>query len=210
MTHSLHRCGTIESLKGDYVLLARVAGRPPVAPELARIAEIIFEVGPTNTGSSRIKTNMALGFDKEEFIRQIPGASVLLASFSSKEKIGQALKKLIEADLGISIVVSGLIDEVIPLAQELGLRPHTINLSMGIIGKTEKLPEQEILDLTTMCGHALIAANLVRKSIREVASGAKTPREASTTLAKPCVCGIFNLDRSDLLLAKQAGVGPAT
>ncbi len=202
MTHSLHRCGSVESLKGDYVLLARVKGRPPLAPELAKIAEIIFEVGPTNTGSSRIKTNMALGLDREEFIRRIPEASVLLASFSSKDKLRQALARLKEADLGISIVVSGLIDEVIPLAQELGLRPHTINLSMGIIGKTAKLPGEEILEFTTMCGHALIASNLVRKAIQEVANGAKTAREASIELAKPCVCGIYNLDRSDLLLAR--------
>jgi hypothetical protein len=206
MTHSLHRCGTIESLKGDYVLLARVPGRPPLVPELAKIAEIIFEVGPNNTGSSLLKTNMALGFDREEFIKRIPGASVLLASFATKEKLRQALVRLKEEDLGICIVVSGLIDEVIPLAQELGLRPHTINLSMGILGKTEKLPEEEILELTTMCGHALIAANLARKAMREVASGGKTPREASIMLAKPCVCGIYNLDRSDLLLEQQGRV----
>lgn len=210
MTHSLHRCGNIESLQGDYVLLARVPGRPPLVPELAKIAEIIFEVGPTNTGSSILRTNMALGFDREEFIRRIPETSVLLASFSSKEKLRQVLVKLKEADLGMCIVVSGLIDEVIPLAQELGLRPHTINLSMGIIGKTEKLPEEDILEFTTMCGHAMIAANLVRKAIRDVTDGAKSAQEASLELAKPCPCGIYNLDRSALLLAERAGTGPTS
>jgi len=53
------------------------AGRPPLVPELAKIAEIIFEVGPrTYTGSSLIKTNMALGFDREEFINRIPSGPV--------------------------------------------------------------------------------------------------------------------------------------
>jgi hypothetical protein len=210
MTHSLHRCGTIESLKRDYVLLARVPGRPPLVPQLAKIAEIIFEVGPTNTGSSILRTNMALGIDREAFIKHIPETSVILASFSSKEKLRQVLAKLKEADLGMCIVVSGLIDEVISLAQELGLRPHTISLSMGIIGKTEKLPGEDILEITTMCGHGLVASNLVRKAIEDVASGAKSAREASIELAKPCPCGIFNMDRSDLLLALRAGKAPSS
>jgi hypothetical protein len=97
-----------------------------------------------------------------------------------------------------------VIDEVIPLAQEVGMKPHTINLSLGIIGKTELLPEEGILELTTMCGHALISAALVRKGIREVACGEKTPREASNMVGKPCVCGIYNLDRSDRLLSRRA------
>jgi len=84
------------------------------------------------------------------------------------------------------------------------MKPHTINLSLGIIGKTELLPEEGILELTTMCGHALISAALVRKGIREVACGEKTPREASNMVGKPCVCGIYNLDRSDRLLSRRA------
>jgi hypothetical protein len=174
-------------------------------PALSKVAEIIFDVGVSNTGSSGLETNIPLGFDKKQFIQDIPKSHGLLCSFSSKEQLRQALSRLKEADLGISITVSGLIDEVIPLAQELGLKPHTINLSLGIIGKTEKLPPEEILEFTTMCGHALISANLVKKGIQDVASGAKNPREASMMIGKPCVCGIYNLDRSDRLLAQRAG-----
>ena len=206
MTHSLHRRGPIDELKQDYVVVAMTSrvNKEEAKPKLADIARIVFDVGPSNTGSSVLRTNVPLGFDREDFINRIPEAHGLLSSWSSKEKLREVLKRLKEADLGVSITVSGLIDEVIPLAQELGLKPHTINLSMGILGRTEKLASEDVLEFTTMCGHALIAANLVKKGIAEVASGRMTPRQASMMMGKPCVCGIYNLDRSDRLVQQRA------
>lgn len=206
MTHSLHRTGSLDSLKNDYVMIARTSkvNRAATAPVLTRVAEIVFEVGISNTGSSVLETNMALGLDKEEFIKHIPSAHGMLCSFSSKEQLREVLRRIKEADLGISITVSGLMDEVIPLAQELGIKPHTANLSMGIIGRTDLLAEEEVLEMTTMCGHALISANLVRKGITEVANGTMDACEASKMLGKPCVCGIYNLDRSVQLLKQRA------
>lgn len=207
MTHSLHRRGSTESLRGDYVLIARTSrvNKAAVAPGLSKVAEIILEVGVSNTGSSVLETNFPLGMDREEFVRRIPTAHGLLCSFSSKEKLAEVLRRLKEADLGLSITVSGLLDEVIPLAQEMGIKPHTANLSMGILGRTDKLADEETLEFTTMCGHALIAANLVKKGIADVTCGAKTPREASDMIGAPCVCGIYNLDRSDILLRERVG-----
>ncbi|MHB0868006.1 MAG: hypothetical protein ACYC66_01240 [Chloroflexota bacterium] len=212
MTHSLHRRGSLESLKNDFVMVARTSkvNKATTAPALSRVAEIVLEVGVSNTGSSVLETNIPLGLKKDEFVRQIPSAHGMLCSFSSKERMRETLRRLKEEDLGISITASGVIDEVIPMAQELGIKPHTINLSMGILGKTTKLAEEEVLELTTMCGHALISANLVRKGLQEVACGAKTPREASNMLGTPCVCGIYNLDRSDVLLRQRAAARKST
>jgi hypothetical protein len=206
MTHSLHRRGPIEELKEDYVLVTMTskANKEATKAVLGEVAKIFFEVGVSNTGSSGLETNIAIGFDKDEFVRSIPRSHGLLASFSSKAKLREALAKLKEADLGISVTVSGVIEEVIPMAQDVGLKPHTINLSLGIMGKTERLPDEEILEYTTMCGHALISANLARKGIKEVACGSKSPRDASLMVSKPCVCGIYNLDRSDLMLQRSA------
>lgn len=212
MTHSLHRRGKIEDLREDYVVVAMTSkeNKEATKPVLKDVAKIYFEVGVSNTGSSGLEINIPMGFDKEWFIESIPKSHGLLCSFSSKAKLREALKKLKEADLGISITVSGVIDEVIPMAQEVGLKPHTINLSLGIIGKTEKLPDEEILQYNTMCGHALISNNLIRKGIGDVLCGSKTAREASMMIAKPCVCGIYNLDRSDLMLAASADQRRAT
>ncbi len=206
MTHSLHREGCLGSLKGDFVMITRTSkvNRHLAAQHLSKVAEIIFEAGANNTGSSGLRTNIPLGLEREDFIKRISTMYGFLCTFSSKEQLREVLRKLKEADFGFSITVSGVIDDVIPLAQELGIKPHTINLSLGIIGKTEKLAEEGIREFTTMCGHAMIAANLVRKGIREVKEGTKTPREASMMMGQPCVCGIFNLDRADLLVTQAA------
>jgi hypothetical protein len=115
------------------------------------------------------------------------------------------LIELKEADLGLSVVVSGIyktVDECLEIAE---LKHHTANFSLGIWGKTEKLPEEEILEITTMCGHGMIATNLVRAMIEEVSAGRKTPDEAARLLAPNCTCGIFNPSRTARLLAKAAG-----
>lgn len=209
MTHSLHRCGTVESLKEDYVLITMInkVNAAFTRPALSKVAEIMFEAGLCNIGSTFLSTNLPIGFDKAEFIKGISGANTLLCSFPSRDSLKKALIALKEADLGISVTVSGLIDEVKALAEELELKPHTVNLSLGVIGKTEKLAEPEIMDVTTMCGHALIAANLVKKGIQDVKSGDKTPEEASWMAAKPCICGIFNVDRAAQLIKQQAAKG---
>ncbi len=206
MTHSLHRTGTEESLQGDYVMITRTtkANRAAINHLLPEVAKMVFEIGPSNIGSSALQTNVPLGLDPEDFVKRIGGVYGFLCTWSSREKLREVLKRLKEKDFGFSVTVSGLIDEVIPLAQELGIKPHTINLSLGILGDTDQLAEEEVLELTTMCGHAMIAANLVKKGIADVKSGAKSAREASMIIGRPCVCGIFNLDRSDCLLAKQA------
>ena len=56
------------------------------------------------------------------------------------------------AKLGISTVVSGLIDEVKSIAEEAGLQPHTALLSLGIHGKRSVLPEDEILEIALGAG----------------------------------------------------------
>ena len=96
-------------------------------------------------------------YDLTELARQICAQDLPAA-----EKLRQVLRQLKEEDLGISITVSGIVDEVFGLANELGLQPHTVNLSLGIHGKTELLPPEETLELTTMCGHALMAKELVK------------------------------------------------
>ena len=206
MTHTLHRCGNIESLKDDYVLIAMVnkVNRDKVRPLLSKVAKIMFESGLCNTGSTLLGTNVPLGFDREDFIKRIAGANALLCSFSNKENLRKALTALKEARLGISITVSGLVDEVESLAEELEIKPHTINLSLGIIGNTKRLAAPEIMEVTTMCGHALISRNLIKKGIKEIADGAMIPEDASMMVARPCICGIFNLNRAAALMQERA------
>ncbi len=205
MTHSLHRQGSVESLKNDYVVFARAARTKLDAsePQLARIAEIVFDEGPVNSGASVHNATMANGrWTKEVAMSSQRNTHHFIACFDSREKVKRVLERLKEEDLGISIVVSGLIDEVTGIARELGLKPHTINLSLGIWGKTELLPEENVLEFTTMCGHGLVAADLACKAMAEVKAGTKTPAEAAVMVGKPCICGIVNLTRGARLLAE--------
>ena len=206
MTHSLHRRGSLESLKEDFVLLATAAAginHQGSKDKLRRILELVYEIGPANIGSYDTGTVFA-GVSIEEIKAALAEVPRVRCSFSSKEKMFQVIKGIKELDLGISITASGVIDEVLDIARQLDIKPHSVNLSLGVWGKTEELPPEEILEHVTMCGHGLIAKDLVAKVIEDVKAGKKTPRQAAELLAHPCVCGIYNPDRAEKMLEKYA------
>jgi len=203
MTHSLHRRGSVESLKNDFVIIARSSvdvNRKGCGPKFQRIRQILSEAGPVNAGMMETGENMARGGFTEKWLARTSDDTIIAATFSSKDKVRQVLSRLKQEDLGISITVSGLIDEVFGLARELGLKPHTVNLSLGVHGKTELLPPEEVLQVTTMCGHALAATALAAKLKEDIRAGRVSPQEAARQLAEPCVCGIFNMERAAALL----------
>jgi hypothetical protein len=103
-------------------------------------------------------------------------------------------------------VISGLIDRVREIADEVGVDPHTINVSLGIHGNTKVLPPADIRQITTMCGHGMVSPLLVRDVIRRVKTHKIDNREGSLTLAKPRSCGIYNPIRSETLLEKMIPV----
>ena len=81
-------------------------------------------------------------------------------------------------------------------------RVHTVEHSLGIHGNTEKLPDEGILEITTMCGHALVSASLVTHLADQIKSGDMDYKAASTELSRGCACGIFNPYRAEKLLEK--------
>ena len=120
------------------------------------------------------------------------------------------LKELHEADLGISIVVSGVFDDVFDVCRRAGIKPHTVNMSLGIWGRVDGLPEDGVLELCTMCGHALISPRLVETLIERVKKGFATPEEMAVELGKQCMCNIFNVERAvsiiHRILSAESGV----
>ncbi len=86
----------------------------------------------------------------------------------------------------------------------MGLQPHTIDLALGVWGNQKLLPKAELMEITTMCGHALTSASLVEDVIDRVRRGSLTPEQGALELAKPCVCGIFNQRRAAELLTDLA------
>jgi hypothetical protein len=208
VSHSAHRCGTVKNLKNDYTMYARTSryvNREGCGPKLRKILEIFLSENPVNFGSSHSGRSYAAGLDPEEYARSLDKGYAVACCFSSIESIKNVLAKLKKEDTGISIVVSGLIEEIKRIAGEVGLKPHTALLSLGVHGKEELLPDEDVLEITTMCGHGLVATHLVEEVMEKVKSGKLELKEAARLLAQPCPCGIFNLDRCVELLSDQMG-----
>lgn len=200
MSHSAHRHGTVENLQNDYTFYCRTskANREGSEPHLRDTFEIILSEKPANYGHTRAGS-FAGGLLPEEFVKTLNKAVGVQCAFSSKEKIKSVLQKTQKLDHGISIVVGGLIDEIVNISKDIGIKPHTAYLSLGIHGETSSLPEEEILEITTMCGHGLVAFQLTKVVIKKINSGKMTPEEGAIFLAKLCPCGIFNTDRCKTL-----------
>jgi len=202
MTHTLHRRGSAESLSGDYVMMMIQAvghneeGHIPKVQEFLRIA---LRHNPVNIGS------VSGGGMKETPEEVIANASKIgHAVFDNQEDVIAVLKELKEADLGLSVVISGIFEKVDDCIEKAGLKHHTANFSLGVWGKTEKLPSNDLLEVTTMCGHAMIAPNLVKEMVKEIKAGTKTPEKAARLLAPNCDCGVFNIKRAADLMKAMA------
>ncbi len=208
MTHSLHREGSLESLAREYVLFiypARGFNYKGSAPKIRRNVELLYQAGPVNLIPTSLRRNMYSGVTNEEILDSITVEGTRVYSvFNNRENLKKALTLLKEADEGISIMVSGIIDSVRDIAAELGITPHMVNLSLGIHGRTERLPAADIREFTTMCGHGVVSPYLVKDMIRKVKTGKISEWDGSVLLAEPCTCGIYNPCRSAELLREKA------
>lgn len=201
MTHSLHRQGTPDNLKNDFVVFAIAAqgyNAEGAEPKFRRFAEIVLRHNPVSFGDMR--TGNFFSTPLEKILSSLRGNSIVHAVFNDEETVTAVLKELREADLGISVVVSGLFGPVHEACRRVGLEIHTIEHSLGVWGKTEKLPDPAILQLTTMCGHGMIAFSLVEHLLAEIEAGRRSVEEAARELAAQCQCGIFNPVRAKGIL----------
>jgi hypothetical protein len=125
------------------------------------------------------------------------------AVFKEREALQACLKEIKEKDLGISVSVSGLYEEFKESCSEIGLSPHTVQVSFGMSGKKDKLPAEDVLEVSTMCGHAMVSPYLIAHLIGKIDKGKMTHMEAAEELTAMCVCGIFNPHRAENLLKKM-------
>jgi hypothetical protein len=204
MTHSLHRRGERESLENDFVVLgcpATGVNKKGSAPKTRKFLSICYENGPVNLGD--MKTGNVFNTTMDDILNHVTDGTIVQCTFDNRERVVALLKQLKDDKPGISIIISGLTDVVQQCMDEAGLgRIHSLEYSMGTWGKTEKLPDYEVLELTTMCGHAMISANLVDKLVRDIKRGRKTVEEAVLEMTRCCTCGNFNLTRAAQLLRK--------
>ncbi len=205
MTNTLHRQGTRESLKHDYVIFAHTAKgitREGSAPKLREFMRICLKYHPENIGENKQGNMLQDDIDIQRLIANLSDGAVASAVFTNLDTLQKVIEELIRSDLGISINISGLMDEVHACCQKAGIARHSAEHSLGFWGARERLPEREILEFNTLCGHGMVSFNLIRKMIEYVKLRRLTPGKAATIMAKCCECGAFNPVRAEVLLEK--------
>ena len=201
MTHSLHREGTRASLAADYVVMALGKDRRRLVAPKAQLSRALPRVYRfIKNGLRAVGLEWVLRAARVyQHAEQFPWTVVL----HSKDELTRHLLLRKRAAAGQSVVVSGLVDQVTDSLETVGLRPHTVQLSLGRFGSVERLPEPEVLAITSMCGHHLVAPSLVRKLRSDVARGKISAREAARAMGAVCQCAIFNEERAAALLGDQ-------
>jgi pyridoxine 5'-phosphate synthase PdxJ len=204
MTHTLHRRGTVGDLQGDYVLLfmqARGVNREGNEAKVGQLWELLshYEAELANFG------NMDDGNSHTTTMEVLKKATAYMghAVFKDRETLKACLRELKDRDIGVSVVVSGIHEDVDKLSREIGLSPHTVEHSLGTHGNTACLPEEHVLEITTMCGHALVSPNLVVEMAEQIQRGKLTYHEAAVELSRICDCGIFNPGRAEKILRRM-------
>jgi hypothetical protein len=140
--------------------------------------------------------------DPERVINEIDGPTTMSAVFSRFEDMEAFVRELRDADLGVSINISAPMDAARRCCHEAGIKRHSVEYSLGFQGRVERLPDRVVLEIGTMCGHGMIAHNLVKKLLDWVKEGRRTPKEATQYLARFCSCGVFNTTRAQQIFDK--------
>jgi hypothetical protein len=217
MTNTLHRYGDSESFYDDYLIFASPSSGKNDAdsvPKLKAFLEMALPFNPVNIGDpvhggalrpSRDLTTIAnwkrdMKPDFRAVIDGINEPASVVAIFNNQEAAAQFLKTVVEADLGLSVNISASVEGAEQCCQAAGIPRHSVGYSLGFEGAIEKLPNTQVLTLTTMCGHGMISASLAKKMIDWVKEGRRTPEQAVTYMTRFCSCGVFNPLRAKRIL----------
>jgi len=219
MTNTLHRFGKPETLSDDYIVFAMAGkgfndeGALEKAQAFLRAA---IKYNPINMGNALVNSlyrpEKNMGFLKlylvgrqekttyEALINEMPGPGSAAVVFNDPKTVALFIKDVKKLDLGLSINISALVDNVRDICGEVDITPHAVEYTLGFHGDTARLPDRETLSLSTMCGHGMVSANFAKKMLTHVREGRMDPEKATRTMAKFCVCGVFNTTRAMRIL----------
>ena len=214
MTNTLHRLGTPQTLKNDFIVFAMAGkgyndeGALEKAQTFLRTA---IKYNPINMGNALVNSlyrpEADLSFIKlyfvgrqekttyEKLISEMPGPGSAAVVFDQSEIVEKFIREVKNLDLGLSINVSALVDDTRDICGEINITPHAVEYTLGFHGATEKLPDHNTLSLSTMCGHGMVSANFAKKMVDRVKEGRMSPEEAACCMSKFCVCGCLILPR---------------
>ncbi len=217
MTNTLHRYGNAESFYDDYVVFAipsKGKNDQGAVPKLKQFLEMALPFKPVNMGdaihggalrpcremnpTSHWKRDISPDF--RAVIDGVDAPTTVAAVFDNRPAAEDFVKQVKAADLGLCVNISTSIEGAEQCCHVADQPRHSVGYSLGFQGKTEKLPNSQVLMLTTMCGHGMIGTNLARKMIDWVKEGRRTPEQAVTYMARFCSCGVYNPSRARRIL----------
>ncbi len=216
MTNTLHRFGKPEGMHDDYLVFLLTSrgvndiGADEKSKKFLRIAEKYHPVNYSgeHQGGSAYRPEKHLNLftlyvrgrremvTVEQMAEEMSPPGRALVVFDNKEALEGFLKEIKEADFGISVNVSALVEDVREMTSRTGIPPHSINYALGFRGNHYRLPDEYVLALTTMCGHGMVSNNFAKKMVDLVKEKRVTPEKAAGYMAKFCVCGAFNTSRA--------------
>ena len=206
MTNTLHRRGTLTSLKNDYVIfctMAKGVNSKGSGPKIQEFIRICLKYNPVNMGDGYMGNILQEDVGVQKFLADRADGEGAAAVFTDLDTLQKVIEELIKADLGISINISGLLDEVQSCCRKAGRERHSVEHSLGVWGAKDRLPERDILEVNTLCGHGMVSFNLIRKMVEYVKLRRLTSQKAANIMAKCCECGAFNPVRAEQLLEKM-------
>lgn len=197
MTHTLHRQADEycpESPVCDIVFLSMAAQGFNSKDSKEKLKSVFrtLQKHPHANLADDNQGGIFTGVTEEEIIEKATDKAYMGAVFTEYSTLRDVLEELKEKDLGMSVVVTGEFEPVFEILKDVGLKPHTVNMSLGVFGKKGLLEADEIIAITSMCGHGMISPEWVKQKIKEIAEGTSTPEKASLELARGCTCGVFN------------------
>lgn len=217
MTNTLHRYGNAESFHDDFVIFAipakGVKGQNTL-PLLRRFLEIAVEYKPVNLGDARHGGALRPGRglnplshwnrdntpDFQAVIDGLDHPTTCAAVFDNKAACEDFLARVKKEDFGISVNISTSVDGAEQCCHHACIPRHSVGYSLGFEGNTDKLPNSQVMMLSTMCGHGMIGHSLAKKMIDFVKENRRTPEEAAAILTRFCSCGVFNPSRAKRIL----------
>lgn len=217
MTNTLHRYGPAESFQDDFVVFA-IASRGKndegALPKLRKFLEMAVPFKPVNLGDAihggalrpcrkmnpTSHWNRDTTPDFQAVINGLDQPSTVAAVFDNRVAAEDFVKAVKEANLGVSVNISTSVDGAEQCCFAAGIPRHSVGYSLGFEGKNEKLPDSNVMMLSTMCGHGMVSHSLAKKMIDWVKEGRRTPEQAASYLTRFCSCGIFNPRRAARVL----------
>src|SRR3972149_2609414 len=128
MTNTLHRQGTAEELKGDYVIFVtttRGITREGSAPKIHEFLRICEKYKPVNIGSSKLGSVLQDDVEFQDLLTNLKDGATSAAVFTDLDTLQKVLAELMEANLGISINISGLLEGVQECCHRNGIERHS-------------------------------------------------------------------------------------